>query len=152
VSAEDNERSITENPSTATVKWQLWRGFVTSGTFADEPAKQEGSMPDEAGNQKADPVETPLHAYKDGREDDIEPGDLGTNPDGSRLPEGADEAGSFQRGGHAADPETADPVEASEESEPAGTAGGAFEDTVTHPEAGDQGLGSKTGGLDGPVE
>lgn len=61
-------------------------------------------MPDQKGNQKADRAETPLHAYKEGREEDVEPGSLGVDTGGageqeSRLPEAADEKGSFQVGG-----------------------------------------------------
>jgi len=63
-------------------------------------------MPDAEGNQKGDETKTPLHAYKDGREEDVEEGSLGVDTGGpdeqkSRLPEGADEKGSFQVGGFA---------------------------------------------------
>jgi len=91
-------------------------------------------MPDKAGNQKGEQTETPLHAYKDGREEEIEPGSLGTDPDESRLPEADGEEGSYQRGGHEEEPRSGDPDETDSGS-------GA---------AGDEGLGSKTGGLDGP--
>lgn len=111
-------------------------------------------MPDAEGNQKADATETPLHAYKDGREEQVEEGSLGRNPDGSRLTEGDDDGGSYQGGGFAGDqPDPAAPERAAAldgaEGKP-NVADGALDDTVTHPEAGDEGLGSKTGGVDGP--
>lgn len=61
-------------------------------------------MPDKKGDQKADQTETPLHAYKEGREEEVEAGSLGVDTGGpgeqrSRLPEAADEKGSFQAGG-----------------------------------------------------
>lgn len=61
-------------------------------------------MPDSKGETKGDATDTPLHAYKDGREEDVEQGSLGVDTGGegeqkSRLPEGADEDGSFQSGG-----------------------------------------------------
>lgn len=109
-------------------------------------------MPDETGAEKGDRTETPLHAYKDDRKSEIDPGDLGTNPDEGRLPEGADEPGSYQRGGHSAEPESADPVDVDPSSEEAGTASGALDDTVTHPDKGDEGLGTRTGGIQGHDE
>jgi len=107
-------------------------------------------MPDEAGNKKADPPATPMGAYKDGRAEDVEEGSLGKDPDESRLPEGAEEPGSYQSGGHAEAPEEPEPVQVDSGSGTAGTAKGAMEDTPTHPDAGDEGLASKTGGLDEP--
>jgi len=116
-------------------------------------------MPDDQGRTKADPTSTPLHAYKEGREEDVEQGSLGVDTGGkdaqkSRLPEGADESGSFQSGGFAGEePDPAAPDRAAAAANPeeaAGTAGGALDDTVKHPDKGDEGLGTKTGGIDGP--
>lgn len=53
-------------------------------------------MPDEDGHQKtADVPDTPLHAYKEGREDDVEPGSRGVTGDQSQGDED-----SYQDGGH----------------------------------------------------
>jgi hypothetical protein len=50
-------------------------------------------MPDEHGDTKAEPTETPLHAYKEGREDDVE-GDAAEKPrDEGTHEEGPDEQG-----------------------------------------------------------
>lgn len=90
-------------------------------------------MPDEKGNQKADATETPLHAYKDGREESIEEGSLGHATGGadeqkSRLPEAAGEDGSFQSGGFTGqeaddspDSETHDPPTGQGDPAPQGT-------------------------------
>jgi hypothetical protein len=62
-------------------------------------------MPDEEGKTSGQGVkDTPDHAYKSGRLEDVEEGSLGAATGGadvqkSRLPEGADEKGSFQSGG-----------------------------------------------------
>lgn len=64
-------------------------------------------MPDEEGKTSGPGVQdTPDHAYKSGRLEDVEEGSLGVDTGGadvqkSRLPEGADEKGSFQSGGFA---------------------------------------------------
>lgn len=115
-------------------------------------------MPDDKGETKADPPSTPLHAYKEGREEEVEQGSLGVDTGGkdsqkSRLPEGADESGSYQSGGFAGDePDPAAPGRAEDAANvdrAAGTAGGALEDTVEHPDEGDEGLGTRTGGIGG---
>jgi len=62
-------------------------------------------MPDEEGKTSGPGVtDTPADAYKSGRLEDVEEGSLGAATGGadvqkSRLPEGADEEGSFQSGG-----------------------------------------------------
>jgi hypothetical protein len=62
-------------------------------------------MPDKEGKQSGPGVkDTPDQAYKSGRSEDVQEGSLGADTGGagvqkSRLPEGADEAGSSQSGG-----------------------------------------------------
>jgi len=62
-------------------------------------------MPDKEGKTSGPGVtDTPDHAYKSGRLEDVEEGSLGAATGGadvqkSRLPEGADEKGSYQSGG-----------------------------------------------------
>ncbi|MEA2184349.1 MAG: hypothetical protein QOF69_3534 [Solirubrobacteraceae bacterium] len=62
-------------------------------------------MPDQEGKTSGPGVkDTPDNAYKSGRLEDVEEGSLGAATGGadvqkSRLPEGADEKGSFQSGG-----------------------------------------------------
>ena len=63
-------------------------------------------MPDEEGNLSGQGTSTPDRAYKDGRAEDVQEGSLGVDTGGpdvqrSRLPEGADEQGSYQSGGFA---------------------------------------------------
>jgi hypothetical protein len=63
-------------------------------------------MPDKEGKQSGPGTQTPDQAYKDGRSEDVQEGSLGAATGGadvqkSRLPEGADEKGSFQSGGFA---------------------------------------------------
>jgi hypothetical protein len=70
-------------------------------------------MPDKDGKTSGPGIDAPDQAYKQGRAKDIEEGSLGVNPGGeadreSRLPEGADEAGSYQSGGFANSPDGAD--------------------------------------------
>jgi len=95
-----------------------------------------GEMPDGDGNTKAEETATPLHAYKDGRSEDVQQGDLGVAPDGSKLPEDADQPGQYQDGG----PGGRDPGESGPE--PAGEGS----------EVGDSGIGVPTGAVDGPDE
>jgi hypothetical protein len=61
-------------------------------------------MPDKAGKTEGPGTKSPDQAYKEGRSEDVQEGSLGADTGGadvqkSRLPEGADEAGSFQSGG-----------------------------------------------------
>ena len=62
-------------------------------------------MPDQEGNKSGPGFkDTPDQAYKSGRSEDVQEGSLGADTGGpgvqkSRLPEGADEKGSFQSGG-----------------------------------------------------
>ena len=61
-------------------------------------------MPDKDGKQSGPGTDTPDQAYKEGRSEDVQEGSLGAATGGadtqkSRLPEGRDEAGSFQSGG-----------------------------------------------------
>jgi hypothetical protein len=64
-------------------------------------------MPDKEGKQSGPGIkDTPDQAYKSGRTEDIQEGSLGAATGGadvqmSRLPEGADEAGTAQSGGFA---------------------------------------------------
>lgn len=63
-------------------------------------------MPDKEGKHSGPGTTTPDQAYKDGRAQDVQEGSLGADTGGagvqrSRLPEGADEKGSFQSGGFA---------------------------------------------------
>jgi hypothetical protein len=64
-------------------------------------------MPDKEGKQSGPGIkDTPDQAYKSGRTEDIQEGSLGAATGGagvqkSRLPEGADEAGTTQSGGFA---------------------------------------------------
>ncbi len=63
-------------------------------------------MPDQEGKQSGPGTDTPDQAYKDGRSDQVQEGSLGADTGGagaqkSRLPEGRDEAGTFQSGGFA---------------------------------------------------
>ena len=63
-------------------------------------------MPDKDGKQSGPGTKTPDQAYKDGRAEDVQQGSLGADTGGadaqmSRLPEGADEQGSYQSGGFA---------------------------------------------------
>jgi len=64
-------------------------------------------MPDKEGKQSGPGVkDTPDHAYKSGRAEDIQEGSLGVDTGGagvqkSRLPEGKDEQGTSQSGGFA---------------------------------------------------
>jgi hypothetical protein len=63
-------------------------------------------MPDQEGKTKGPGTKTPDQAYKEGRSEDVQPGSLGVDTGGagvqkSRLPEGADEAGTAQSGGFA---------------------------------------------------
>lgn len=64
-------------------------------------------MPDKEGKQSGPGIkDTPDQAYKSGRSEDIQEGSLGADTGGagvqkSRLPEGADEAGTTQSGGFA---------------------------------------------------
>jgi hypothetical protein len=61
-------------------------------------------MPDPEGKQSGPGTDTPDQAYKEGRAEDVQEGSLGAATGGadvqkSRLPEGADEKGSYQSGG-----------------------------------------------------
>ena len=81
-------------------------------------------MPDEAGKQTAEATDTSLHAYKDGREEDIVPGSRGVTGD-----QGKGDEASYQDGGHGGATEFGNtPVPADEhhtpEAEPGGGAGG----------------------------
>ena len=63
-------------------------------------------MPDKDGKQSGPGTTTPDQAYKEGRAEDVQHGSLGADTGGpgvqkSRLPEGADEQGSYQSGGFA---------------------------------------------------
>ena len=63
-------------------------------------------MPDKEGKQSGPGTDTPDQAYKEGRSEDVQEGSLGAATGGadvqkSRLPEGADEEGSYQSGGFA---------------------------------------------------
>jgi len=63
-------------------------------------------MPDKEGKQSGPGTDTPDQAYKEGRSEDVQEGSLGAATGGadvqkSRLPEGADELGSYQSGGFA---------------------------------------------------
>jgi hypothetical protein len=64
-------------------------------------------MPDKEGKQSGPGIkDTPDQAYKSGRSEDVQEGSLGADTGGagvqkSRLPEGADEAGTSQSGGFA---------------------------------------------------
>ena len=63
-------------------------------------------MPDKEGNVSGPGTTTPDQAYKDGRAEDVQEGSLRADTGGpgvqkSRLPEGADEKGSYQSGGFA---------------------------------------------------
>jgi hypothetical protein len=55
-------------------------------------------MPDEAGKQTAEVEETSLHAYGDGREEDVESGSRGVTGD-----QGKGDGDSYQDGGHPGD-------------------------------------------------
>ena len=52
-------------------------------------------MPDDEGTQTADAPETSLHAYGDGREDDVDEGSRGVTGD-----QGTGDEASYQEGGH----------------------------------------------------
>jgi hypothetical protein len=61
-------------------------------------------MPDPEGKQSGPGTDTPDQAYKEGRSEDVQEGSLGAATGGadvqkSRLPEGAEEKGSYQSGG-----------------------------------------------------
>lgn len=63
-------------------------------------------MPDKEGNLSGQGTSSPEQAYKHGRAEDVQEGSLGVDAGGpdvqrSRLPEGADEQGSYQSGGFA---------------------------------------------------
>lgn len=92
-------------------------------------------MPDTEGRTKAEETSTPLHAYKDGRAEDIQEGDMGVTPDGSKLPEGADEPGQYHDG-TPGDPDDPKGLE---------TAGPGSEEGV-----GERGTGTQTGAVQGP--
>jgi hypothetical protein len=57
-------------------------------------------MPDEQGSQTAEVEETTLHAYGDGRDDEVDPGSRGVTGD-----QGTGDEASYQEGGHEADTE-----------------------------------------------
>lgn len=88
-------------------------------------------MPDADGEEKGAATETPLHAFKEGREDEIEPGSRGV--DGSTPePDPGSEKSSYHQGGHPSDTEhdsaTSDPAAAgSVEDDSSGGYGGAGE-------------------------
>ncbi|MGI8559532.1 MAG: hypothetical protein ACR2ND_14725 [Solirubrobacteraceae bacterium] len=90
-------------------------------------------MPDVDGNEQGEATETPLHAYKEGREDEMEPGTRGA--DGNTPPPepgSEEEGGSYHEGGHPAETEhaaaTKAPAEAgSVEDDSSGGYGGAGE-------------------------
>ena len=103
-------------------------------------------MPDERGNEKKTEDatdETSLHAYKDGREEDVE----GSIPDGDKGARDVTETGGATSGGPpAALGEEAESADDAEESDRGETA-----DETPEPEegSGEKGLGSESGGSGG---
>jgi hypothetical protein len=92
-------------------------------------------MPDEKGSEKADTesTDTPLHAYKEGREEDVQ----GTIPSGDPDAEEATNTGGATSGG---------PLRSSEEETGSGRGGGGetADDTPEPDEgSGEKGLGSE---------
>ena len=119
-------------------------------------------MPDPEGKQKGPGTTSPDQAYKEGREEDIQEGSLGADPDRDDMPlsEGEDKSGSYQTGGFTGDEGpsgtagsaegTGDaPATTTEPVDGSGADGNRSGDN-TPPDTGDEGLGSKTGGLDTP--
>ena len=95
-------------------------------------------MPDLEGEQKGEPTSTPLHAYKDGREEDLLADPEATeegHPEASEKQSGGD-----QRSGEASTDEPAfgRPGDEGSGDDPSAPSGG-----------GDQGLGGKTGAIEG---
>jgi hypothetical protein len=94
-------------------------------------------MPDEKGKQAGDQEEsqetqeTPLHAYRDGREEDVE----GSIPDGDKGAADVTPTGGATSGG----PSGTDPAAHGEEGRTADS----------EEDEGDKGLGSETGGAGG---
>ncbi|HWH12356.1 MAG TPA: hypothetical protein VG165_14605 [Solirubrobacteraceae bacterium] len=72
-------------------------------------------MPDETGNQTAEVQETPLHAYGDGREEDVQEGSRGVTGD-----QGQAAGDSYQDGGHPGDTEHGDTPMATGDQDAAG--------------------------------
>lgn len=55
-------------------------------------------MPDQEGNKKGPGFDGPMEAYKEGREEDIEPGTMGADPDPEDAAAGSG-SGTYQSGG-----------------------------------------------------
>jgi len=62
-------------------------------------------MPDADDNEKGVATDTPLHAYKDGRDEQIEEGSRGADGNTPRPEPGSEERSSYQDGGHGAQTE-----------------------------------------------
>jgi hypothetical protein len=92
-------------------------------------------MPDPEGNVKGEETSTPLHAYKDGREEDV------LDPEATEAghPEASDESGPGMPGASGDAPEFG--------GQPSGG-----DDAGAQSGGGDQGLGGKTGGQESPGE
>jgi hypothetical protein len=93
-------------------------------------------MPDPEGNVKGEETSTPLHAYKDGREEDV----LDPEATEEGHPEASDQSGPGLSGAPSADaPEF-------------GGREGSGDDSGAASGDSDQGLGAKTGGVESPEE
>ncbi len=97
-------------------------------------------MPDPEGNQKGEPTSTPLHAYKDGREEDMVADEDATeagHPEASEKGGGGDQlSGSYGSGD---EPAFGGQHGSGDDSDAASGADG----------GGDQGLGVQTGATEG---
>src|SRR3954454_15226952 len=93
-------------------------------------------MPDPEGNVKGEETSTPLHAYKDGRDEDV----LDPEATEEGHPEAGDESGPGLSGAPSADQPRFGGREGTGD-DPGAPSGG-----------GDQGLGGKTGAIDSPEE
>jgi hypothetical protein len=104
-------------------------------------------MPDERGNTTADAVqETPLHAYREGREEDVS----GTMASGEQDAEAPTKTGGATSGGPPAGTDYSSKKSAGEDQEEDGDRQRTVGDTPANKEgSGEMGLGSESGALGG---